>query len=141
MMAAATRFSRALPRVGLTRLPLGRGSASLSIPAGLHNAPAPSVMRCFHQTPARRSDRGTSKNLLPEFSLKDKVVVVSGGARGLGLVQAEALLDAGATGRSSFPLRFLCLTERAMLRKDAQSPPSTAFPNPLRTFLACPNGR
>ena len=39
------------------------------------------------------------KGLLPEFSLKDKVIVVSGGAQGLGLVQTEALLEAGATGR------------------------------------------
>ncbi|KAI9743628.1 MAG: hypothetical protein M1818_002944 [Claussenomyces sp. TS43310] len=33
---------------------------------------------------------------LPEFNLANKVVLVSGGARGLGLVQAEALLEAGA---------------------------------------------
>lgn len=39
---------------------------------------------------------GTTKRL-PEFNLADKVVLVSGGARGLGLVQAEALLEAGAT--------------------------------------------
>ena len=33
---------------------------------------------------------------LPEFNLNDKVVLVTGGTGGLGLVQAEALLEAGA---------------------------------------------
>lgn len=39
---------------------------------------------------------GTARGL-PEFSLVHRVVLVSGGARGLGLTQAEALLEAGAT--------------------------------------------
>lgn len=39
---------------------------------------------------------GTSRRM-PEFNLTDKIVVVSGAARGLGLTQAEALLEAGAT--------------------------------------------
>jgi hypothetical protein len=39
-----------------------------------------------------------SPQRLAEFSLSNKVVLVSGGARGLGLTQAEALLEAGATG-------------------------------------------
>jgi NAD(P)-dependent dehydrogenase (short-subunit alcohol dehydrogenase family) len=34
---------------------------------------------------------------LPDFTLTGAVIVVTGGARGLGLAQAEALLDAGAT--------------------------------------------
>lgn len=33
---------------------------------------------------------------MPEFSLAGKVVCVSGGGRGLGLTQSEALLEAGA---------------------------------------------
>lgn len=40
---------------------------------------------------------GTSERL-SEFSLSNKVVLVSGAARGLGLTQAEALLEAGAIG-------------------------------------------
>jgi len=40
---------------------------------------------------------GTAKRM-PEFAMNDKVVLVTGAARGLGLVTAEALLEAGATG-------------------------------------------
>ncbi|EPE03447.1 short chain dehydrogenase [Ophiostoma piceae UAMH 11346] len=51
-------------------------------------------------TLARRQSTAPTINTktygLPEFSLQGKVVIVSGGARGVGLVQAEALLDAGA---------------------------------------------
>ena len=34
--------------------------------------------------------------MLPEFSLEGKVIIVSGGGRGVGLTQAEGLLEAGA---------------------------------------------
>ncbi|KAF5628336.1 D-arabinitol 2-dehydrogenase [Fusarium sp. NRRL 52700] len=55
------------------------------------------AVRAFHRTPSQRNRAQSQPHLLPEFSLKDKVIVVSGGARGLGLVQIEALLEAGAT--------------------------------------------
>ena len=47
---------------------------------------------------------GTSKRM-PEFAMNDKVVLVTGAARGLGLVTAEALLEAGATGTSHLSCR------------------------------------
>lgn len=59
--------------------------------------PAPAADKASTET----AYLGTKKRL-PEFSLKDKVVLVSGGARGLGLTQAEALLEAGATGEFIF---------------------------------------
>jgi UDP-N-acetylglucosamine:LPS N-acetylglucosamine transferase len=57
--------------------------------------------RLFHNSPVSQQPdpiKHSPRALLPEFSLKDKVIVVSGGAQGLGLVQTEALLEAGATG-------------------------------------------
>ncbi|KAK4243015.1 hypothetical protein C7999DRAFT_18561 [Corynascus novoguineensis] len=55
------------------------------------------LTRSFQQTQARQNHSSSaSPHLLPEFSLKDRVIVVSGGARGVGLTQAEALLEAGA---------------------------------------------
>ncbi|KAL8304823.1 hypothetical protein RB601_009936 [Gaeumannomyces tritici] len=58
-------------------------------------------LRCAHQSsPAKAALRlvssAASQPGLPEFRLDGKVVIVSGAGRGLGLVQAEALLDAGA---------------------------------------------
>jgi hypothetical protein len=52
--------------------------------------------------PADKASRATAflgtQKRLPEFNLTDKVVIVSGAARGLGLTQAQALLEAGAIG-------------------------------------------
>ncbi|KAJ9130887.1 Short chain dehydrogenase [Coniochaeta hoffmannii] len=58
----------------------------------------PVTTRGFHNTARRLTASASSEQptLLPEFSLKGKVIVVSGGGRGLGLVQSEALLEAGA---------------------------------------------
>ncbi|PNY24875.1 D-arabinitol 2-dehydrogenase [ribulose-forming] [Tolypocladium capitatum] len=89
-------MSRLAPTIRqLARRPVVR--APVMAPAGgrLHSLPH---TRTMHATPVRRSLGPVARShLLPEFSLKDKVIVVSGGARGLGLVQAEALLEAGAT--------------------------------------------
>jgi NAD(P)-dependent dehydrogenase (short-subunit alcohol dehydrogenase family) len=38
----------------------------------------------------------TTPSLLPEFNLVDRVILITGAGRGLGLVQAETLIEAGA---------------------------------------------
>ncbi|KAJ2894751.1 short-chain dehydrogenase [Zalerion maritima] len=48
------------------------------------------IVRQITSTAQRRSP------LLPEFSLRGKTIIVTGAGRGLGLVQAEAILEAGA---------------------------------------------
>ena len=59
-------------------------------------SPPPQDQEFVKTNTASASFLGTTKRL-PEFNLTDKVVLVSGAARGLGLTQAEALLEAGAT--------------------------------------------
>lgn len=71
---------------------LTAGPRALLARRSLQQSSTIAFSRAFHQTQIRQ-DRS---HLLREFSLKDRVVIVSGGARGVGLTQAEALLEAGA---------------------------------------------
>ncbi|KAL2165410.1 hypothetical protein VTH06DRAFT_708 [Thermothelomyces fergusii] len=90
--------------ISKTALTAGPRGAGLLARRSVHVLPtALSQRRGFHGTRVRQNSSssggsGSNKNpyLLPEFSLKDRVIVVSGGARGVGLTQAEALLEAGA---------------------------------------------
>jgi hypothetical protein len=91
-----------LPRSAALRL-AAKGSAGLLQSQGQclrvrqAGASALALSRKLHASPARDVAQSTGRStLLPEFSLQDKVVIVSGGARGVGLTQAEALLEAGA---------------------------------------------
>ncbi|KAI1844563.1 hypothetical protein JX265_001548 [Neoarthrinium moseri] len=107
MAAIVPRIGRRAPLIAR----LARGTPSFTQPSiGRSRAPNSKPLRTafpvslsareFHAT-SKDQEREPIKNspraLLPEFSLKDKVIIVSGGAQGLGLVQAEALLEAGAT--------------------------------------------
>lgn len=104
----ATRLARVAPRArSALACSLNNSQSHLN-----HNArfvprlalATPIANRSIHSTPSRASASPAPPepqnllpgNLLPEFSLKGKVIVVSGGGRGVGLVQSEALLEAGA---------------------------------------------
>ncbi|EMR65506.1 putative short chain dehydrogenase protein [Eutypa lata UCREL1] len=98
---SGSSFPARVPTTG-ERRSLHKTAATTSSPA------AAAATRAQDSGSSRRSLNTTARNLgvdptvrgpkglLPEFSLKDKVIVVSGGAQGLGLVQTEALLEAGA---------------------------------------------
>ncbi|KAI1132759.1 hypothetical protein F5Y10DRAFT_274668 [Nemania abortiva] len=107
-----------LPRVSRAALSLGRlaratprvipGGALTLRAAGVVSLKAPytknSSTRYMSSQPPSSSKPDATQTpgppvgrSLPEFSLKGKVIIVSGGAQGLGVVQAEALLEAGAT--------------------------------------------
>ena len=46
------------------------------------------------------TSNGEGKRRFREFDLAGKVFVVTGGARGLGLAMAEAVVEAGGTGKA-----------------------------------------
>ncbi|KAI4142386.1 MAG: hypothetical protein LQ340_007363 [Diploschistes diacapsis] len=110
----ATRTSTRLSRVSFLQSPQQSRPYSLARPLlashNLHDPPKGQATR----SPGRdapsappveetnlKSDRGSTflgtTKRMPEFNLLDRVVLVSGGARGLGLTQCEAILEAGAT--------------------------------------------
>jgi NAD(P)-dependent dehydrogenase (short-subunit alcohol dehydrogenase family) len=86
---------RTLPRAipPLLVHPLRRQSPPTSVPFR--------TTRLFTTTPHHRnpesSNAGSASSILPEFSLKNHIILITGGARGLGLALSTALLESGAT--------------------------------------------
>ncbi|KFZ15289.1 hypothetical protein V501_02781 [Pseudogymnoascus sp. VKM F-4519 (FW-2642)] len=90
--AAAT--CRSSPLSSLTAAAAAAASPSISTSRAGATAPFSTSRSSFTATAAKTT---ATPHVLPEFSLAGKIVIVSGAGRGLGLVQAEALLEAGAT--------------------------------------------
>ncbi|KAK5631574.1 hypothetical protein RRF57_007288 [Xylaria bambusicola] len=93
-------LSRATPRVasGGAIARRAAGIVALRTPHAIENQ-----LRFASSQPPSSPKGGVAQNfsspangILPEFNLRGKVIIVSGGAQGLGVVQAEALLEAGA---------------------------------------------
>ncbi|KFX95930.1 hypothetical protein O988_05557 [Pseudogymnoascus sp. VKM F-3808] len=100
---APTRHHGALPKGVLVLAGTGTATSpssltSASFRSGL-TATSSTTTRSSSTTaaPGATASTPTNPTVLPEFSLSGKTVIVSGAGRGLGLVQAEALLEAGAT--------------------------------------------
>ncbi|KAI1338289.1 hypothetical protein F5Y15DRAFT_416935 [Xylariaceae sp. FL0016] len=94
------RLARAAPRVTPRAAIASQSARVASIRTSAQdNAQAPYKVNT-HYHPLKQeivpATREASKGILPEFGMKGKVYIVSGGAQGLGLVQTEALLEAGA---------------------------------------------
>lgn len=75
------------------------------------------------------SKRFGTANRLREFDMDEKVVVITGGVGGLGMHMAEALLEAGAHGKS-FEHHSLLNSEINPTRKSHQFMPLIASPSP-----------
>lgn len=56
------------------------------------------MSRVQERKPSVEEARIQANRYFPEFNLQDKVVIVTGGGRGLGLSIAEALFQGGSIG-------------------------------------------
>jgi hypothetical protein len=78
------RFGATLLRTSVIRPPIVRATRGIASPA--------------HVKEKLPTDGGKNRERFREFSLAGKVFAVTGGARGLGLSMAEALVEAGGEG-------------------------------------------
>lgn len=81
----------------MLRLPASVSLVPYSITASHASAASPDHVQT--KLPPATGTRNTQR--FREFNLQDRIFAVTGGARGLGLAMAEALMEAGANGNYS----------------------------------------
>lgn len=83
-----------------SRLPSAAVSYSLTSRLSYSTSPPPYNIPAAPRVAPVKGHHTESR--FKEFDLQDRVYAITGGARGLGLAMAEALLEAGAKGMTSY---------------------------------------
>lgn len=100
---------------GLGRSVILRKAVSVSLPYTITASHASTASPDHVQTKLPPATGTKNAQRFREFNLQDRIFAVTGGARGLGLTMAEALMEAGANGSPILSFFFCLLQQQQQL--------------------------
>jgi NAD(P)-dependent dehydrogenase (short-subunit alcohol dehydrogenase family) len=97
MLGLRCLFRYAHPRQGRSFLPKAhKQQRAFSTRSPVSSANPPSTLKSLRVSPEVERSRIEASRYFPEFNLQEKVIIVTGGGRGLGLALAGAMYQGGA---------------------------------------------